>query len=66
MSFSLISLLVPFVVYFGLGLQILNSLEIHSISLRGIGYIVASLHQHSECVYLEGGGNKYTRDLPTY
>ena len=52
MSFSLILLLVPFVVCFGLGLQVLNALEIHSISLRVIIYTVASVHQLSECVYL--------------
>ena len=57
MSISLILLLVPFVVCSGLGLQVLNALEIHSISLRRIVYIVASLHQHSECVYLGGGTN---------
>ena len=57
MSFLLILLLVPFVVCFGPGLQILNALEMHSISLRGIVYIVASLHQHSECVYLGGETN---------
>ena len=60
MSFLLILLLVPFVVCLGIGLHVLNALEIHSISLRGILYIATSFHQHSECVYL-GGGNKYTR-----
>ena len=54
MFFSLILHLVPFVVCFGIGLHVLNVLEIHSISLRAIVYIVASLHQHSECVFLGG------------
>ena len=31
--------------------------------VREVVYIVASLHQHSDCVYL--GKNKYRRDLPT-
>ena len=63
MSFSLIILLVPFVVFWpwSPGPKCLTYSQ-HQV--RGIVCIVASLHQHSECVYL--GNPKYTRDLPTY
>ena len=65
MSFALILLQVPFVVCFGLGLQVLNALiNEPQPQVRRIVYIVASLHQHSECVYL--GKPTYTRDLHTY